>query len=184
LPNLNGSSIAPPHSCLTVSLTRGKFVMSVALHLSSAKTTTRMQLKRAPIPAEPPLTDEQKHLIRDSFAKIEPAIDLVAQVFFRKLFALDSSLRAKFSGPIEIQARKFAAAMKLTMITLSQEEELTPTLKLLGARHRQLGIRTRHYRMMAKALMWTLEQSLEKGFTRETRAAWSALLDKITRTLS
>jgi hypothetical protein len=76
--------------------------MSVALHLSSAKTTTRMQLKRAPIPAEPPLTDEQKHLIRDSFAKIEPAIDLVAQVFFRKLFALDSSLRAKFSGPIEI----------------------------------------------------------------------------------
>ena len=159
--------------------------MSVAaLHLSSAKTTTRMQLRRTPTPAEPPLTDEHKRLIRESFAKIEPAIDLVAQVFFRKLFALDSSLRAKFSGPIEIQARKFAAAMKLTMITLSQEEELTPTLRLLGARHRQLGIRTRHYRMMAKALLWTLEQSLERGFTRETRSAWSALLDKITRTLT
>ncbi len=158
--------------------------MSVALHLSASRTMTRMKLKRAVTPSEAPLTDEQKRLIRESYAKIEPAIDLVAQVFFRKLFALDSSLRAKFSGPIEAQTRKFAAAMKLTMITLSRDEELNPTLKLLGARHRQLGIRTRHYRMMAKALTWTLEQSLEKGFTRETRAAWTALLDRITRTLT
>ena len=158
--------------------------MPVALNLSSSKTMTHMRLKRVATPAEAPLTDEHKRRIRESYAKIEPAIDLVAQVFFRKLFALDSSLRAKFSGPIEIQARKFAAAMKLTMITLNQDEELTPTLKLLGARHRQLGIRTRHYRMMAKALIWTLEQSLEKGFTRETRAAWSALLDRITRSLT
>jgi hemoglobin-like flavoprotein len=158
--------------------------MPVALNLSSSKTMTRMRLKRVATPTEAPLTDEHKRRIRESYAKIEPAIDLVAQVFFRKLFALDSSLRAKFSVPIEIQTRKFAAAMKLTMITLSQDEELTPTLKLLGARHRQLGIRTRHYRMMAKALIWTLEQSLEKGFTRETRAAWSALLDRITRSLT
>jgi hemoglobin-like flavoprotein len=158
--------------------------MSVALHLSSSRSTTRMRLKRTATPAEAPLTDEQKCLIRASFAKIEPAIDLVAQVFFRKLFALDSSLRAKFAGPIEIQSRKFAAAMKLTMITLSRDEELTPTLKLLGARHRQIGIRTRHYRMMAKALTWTLEQSLDKDFTRETRAAWTALLDRTTRTLT
>jgi len=158
--------------------------MPVALNLSSNKTMTRMRLKRVATPAEAPLTDEHKRRIRESYAKIEPAIDLVAQVFFRKLFALDSSLRAKFSGPIEIQTRKFTAAMKLTMITLSQDEELTPTLKLLGARHRQLGIRTRHYRMMAKALIWTLEQSLDKGFTRETRAAWSALLDRITRSLT
>ncbi len=158
--------------------------MSVALHLSSSRSLTRMRLKRAATPAEAPLTDEQKRLIRDSYRKIEPAIDLVAQVFFRKLFALDSSLRAKFSGPIEVQVRKFEAAMKLTMITLSQDDELKPTLKLLGVRHRQLGIRTRHYRMMAKALIWTLDQSLEKGFTRETRAAWTALLDKITRTLA
>ncbi len=158
--------------------------MSVALHLSSSRSLTRMRLKRAATPAEAPLTDEQKRLIRDSYRKIEPAIDLVAQVFFRKLFALDSSLRAKFAGPIEVQVRKFEAAMKLTMITLSQDDELKPTLKLLGVRHRQLGIRTRHYRMMAKALIWTLDQSLEKSFTRETRAAWTALLDKITRTLA
>ena len=76
--------------------------MPVALNLSSSKTMTRMRLKRVATPAEAPLTDEHKRRIRESYAKIEPAIDLVAQVFFRKLFALDSSLRAKFSGPIEI----------------------------------------------------------------------------------
>jgi hypothetical protein len=38
--------------------------------------------------------------------------------------------------------------------------------------------------MMARALIWTLEQSLEKSFTRETRNAWTTLLDQITRVLA
>jgi hypothetical protein len=33
-------------------------------------------------------------------------------------------------------------------------------------------------------LTWTLEQSLAQDFTRETRAAWTALLDRTTRTLT
>ncbi len=47
------------------------------------------------------------------------------------------------------------------------------TLKLLGARHRQLGIKPRHYRTMAQALIWTLEQSLETSFRRDTKEAWN-----------
>jgi hypothetical protein len=37
---------------------------------------------------------------------------------------------------------------------------------------------------MAKALIWTLEQSLEKRFTRETKDAWSSFLTQVTRILS
>jgi hemoglobin-like flavoprotein len=129
------------------------------------------------------LTAEQKRLIRLSFLRVEPALDLVAQLFFLKLFRLDPSLRKKFAGPVEVQARKFAAGAKLAMISLGHEDGLAPTLKLLGARHRQLGIRARHYRTMSRALVWTLERSLDKDFDRDTKDAWNALLSHFTRVM-
>jgi hemoglobin-like flavoprotein len=154
--------------------------MSAVVQLHPSKTTTRLRVQRPEAPAEIPLTAKQKRLIRESFLKIEPALDLVGTLFLLKLFRLDPSLRARFAGAPETQGRKFGAAMKLAMISLSHDDGLASTLKLLGARHRQLGIRVRHYRMMARALTWTLEQSLEKSFTRETRNAWTALLDQLT----
>ncbi len=133
---------------------------------------------------ETQLSAEQKRLIRVSFLRIEPALDLVAQLFFLKLFRLDPSLRKKFSGPVEIQAKKFAAGAKLAMISLGHEDGLAPTLKLLGARHRQMGIRTRHYRTMSRALVWTLERSLDKAFDRDTKDAWNALLAYFTKVMA
>jgi len=130
------------------------------------------------------LTAEQKRLIRLSFLRVEPALDLVAQLFFLKLFRLDPSLRKKFTGPVEVQARKFAAGAKLAMISLGHEDGLAPTLKLLGARHRQIGIRSRHYRTMSRALVWTLERSLEKSFDRDTKDAWNTLLAYFTKVMA
>ena len=130
------------------------------------------------------LSAEQKRLIRKSFLRVEPALDLVAQLFFLKLFRLDPGLRKKFSGPVEVQARKFAAGAKLAMISLGHEDGLAPTLKLLGVRHRQTGIRPRHYRTMSRALVWTLGRSLDKAFDRDTKDAWNALLAQFTKVMS
>lgn len=153
--------------------------MSVPAQASVAKPANR-----AAASAATALTAKQKRLIRESFLKLDPALDLVGQLFFLKLYRLDPALRARFAGAPETQGRKFMAGLKLTIISLKHEDGLAPTLKLLGVRHRQLGIKLRHYRMMAKALLWTLEQSLEKRFTRETKEAWSTLLTQLTHTLS
>jgi hypothetical protein len=37
---------------------------------------------------------------------------------------------------------------------------------------------------MTRALIWTLEQSLEESFTRETKEAWNTFLGQVTRVLS
>ena len=158
--------------------------MSAIIQLRASRSTTRLRVKRPAAPAEIPLTAKQKRLIRDSFRRIEPALELVGRLFYLRLFRIDSSLRARFDGPVEVQARKFAAAVKLGMISLKHKDGLGPVLKLLGARHRQLGIRSRHYRSMTRALIWTLEQSLEESFTRETKDAWNTLLGQIMRVLS
>ena len=66
------------------------------------------------------------------------------------------------------------AALKLGIIALNYEDGLPPIIRLVGVRNRRAGIKVRHYRIMAKAMLWTLEQSLEKRFTRETKEAWSS----------
>ena len=98
---------------------------------------------RAEASAEIALTAKQKRLIRESFLKIEPAIDLVGQLFYLKLFRLDPSFRARFGQDPKTQSRKFMAAMKLTIISLNHEDFLAPIIKLLGVRQRQLGMKVR-----------------------------------------
>lgn len=157
--------------------------MSAVIEARAARSSTRA----APSPfgsAEILLTPVQKRLIRASFVKLEPALDLVGQLFYLKLYRLDPAFRARFGGDPETQGRKFMAAVKLAIISLKHEDCLAPTLKLLGVRQRMLGMKVRDYRMMGKAWMWTLERSLERSFTRQTKDAWTVLLTQATRVLS
>ena len=62
------------------------------------------------------LTQEQKRLIRETFARIEPAADLVARLFYLKSIDFDPSLRAVFKAPTRAQRRKFMAAMKIVCL--------------------------------------------------------------------
>ncbi len=152
--------------------------MSAAPHASLSRFPYRA------LPSGIALTAKQKRLIRESFLKLEPAYDLIGQLFFRKLYRLDPWFRDRFAGPVEVQGRKFMAGLKLGIIALNSDDGLTPVIRLVGVRNRRSGIKVRHYRIMAKALIWTLEQSLEKRFTRETKDAWSAFLTQVTRILS
>ena len=156
----------------------GVFRMSATPHVSLARFPYR------PLPSGIALTAKQKRLIRESFLALEPAYDLVGQLFFKKLYRLDASFRGRFAGPVEVQSRKFMAGLKLGIIALNYEDGLTPVIRLVGVRNRRAGIKVRHYRIMAKAMLWTLEQSLEKRFTRETKEAWSSFLTQVTRILS
>ena len=158
--------------------------MSAAIEARVAKSSNRLAPARAGASAEISLTAAQKRLIRESFRKLEPALDLVGQLFYLKLFRLDPSFRDRFGSDPKTQGRKFMAAVKLTIISLRHNDCLALTLKLLGVHHRQLGIKVRDYRTMAKAWMWTLERSLEKSFTRETKDVWTKFLAEVSYIMS
>jgi len=158
--------------------------MPAALHVLDAAPKKSTRRARSASSKDLSLTTAQKRLILNSFVRLEPALDLVAQLFFLKLFRLDPGLRKKFDGPVEMQARKFSAGAKLAMISLGHEDGLAPTLKLLGTRHRQMGIRARHYRTTSRALIWTLERSLDKSFDRDTRDAWNTMLAQFTKVMT
>ena len=122
------------------------------LHLGARQDTAKISLTAA-----------QKRLIRTSFLKLAPALDLVGQLYFLKLFRLDPEFRARFGADPERHGRKFMAAVKLGVISLNHDDGLAPIIKLLGIRYRQMGLKVRDYRTMAKALMWTFERSLERS---------------------
>ncbi|HXG78856.1 MAG TPA: globin domain-containing protein [Methyloceanibacter sp.] len=130
------------------------------------------------------LTPAQKRLIHQSFVKLEPALELVGQLFFLKLYRLDPALRERFGSDPKKLGRKFMAAAKLTVIALKYDDCLAPTLRLLGVRQRMLGMKVRDYRLMGKAWTWTLERSLEKQLTRQTKDAWTSLITQVSRLLS
>ena len=64
--------------------------MSVA-QAAVAKPSNRLAPVRAGASTEIKLTAKQKRLIRESFLKLEPAIDLAGQLFYLKLHRLDPS---------------------------------------------------------------------------------------------
>ncbi|HEV3242503.1 MAG TPA: globin domain-containing protein [Methyloceanibacter sp.] len=133
------------------------------------------------VSASPSLTREQKRQIRETFAIIEPASDLVARLFFLKSIDLDPSLRNLFKSPNRVQRRKFMAAMKVAVLSLDRLQSLQPILRLLGTRQREEGVKPGHYDTFQRAWVWTLEQSLESRFPREANEAWSSLLREMTR---
>ena len=155
--------------------------MSASLEARPPKASNRLKPRDR---AEIALTAEQKRLVRESFMALEPALDLVGQLFYLKLYRLDPSFRDRFGGDPEILGRKFMAGVKLTIVSLKHDDCLTPVIRLLGLRQRQLGMKVRDYRMMSKAWMWTLERSLEKRLSRQGKDAWTVLLSQITRVLS
>ena len=134
-----------------------------------------------PFSANPSLTREQKRHIRETFAIIEPASDLVVRLFYMKSLDLDPSLSEVFKSPNRVQRRKFMAAMKVAVLSLDRLQSLQPILKLLGTRQREEGVTQNHYDTFQSAWVWTLEQALQARFPREAKDAWSSLLGEMTR---
>jgi hemoglobin-like flavoprotein len=119
------------------------------------------------------MTDEQKKLIRASFARIAPNAQAVAAVFYKQLFTLDPSLQRLFKGDMEEQGRKLMAMIGVAVANLDNLHAIVPAVQQLGARHAGYGVPKESYATVGAALTWTLEQGLGPEYTPEMAAAWS-----------
>jgi truncated hemoglobin YjbI len=59
---------------------------------------------------------EQIALVQSSFARVEPAADAVATLFYARLFASDPSLRPLFMGDMAEQRRKLMAMLRSSCV--------------------------------------------------------------------
>lgn len=126
------------------------------------------------------MTPEQIALVQSSFARVEPAADAVATLFYARLFASDPSLRPLFMGDMAEQRRKLMAMLRLVVRGLDRLDGLIPALEALGRRHTIYGVRDEHYATVGDALLWTLEQSLGDDCTPAVREAWAIAYGTLT----
>jgi len=119
------------------------------------------------------MTTIQIQLIKRSwkiFQQIKP--ELVGDVVYSKLFADNPSLRKLFPGDMAIQYRKLIHMLNTIVARLDRLDEMHDEITAMAQRHTQYGVRPAHHKMVAKALLWTLEQGLGNDYNEEVKQAW------------
>ena len=121
------------------------------------------------------VTPDQKILVQESFALVEPIAETAAELFYNRLFEIDPALRPMFHGDIHDQGRKLMEMLTIAVRGLDRLDAIVPAVQALGRRHVAYGVRPKDFDTVATALLWTLEQGLGDAFTPETRDAWAAV---------
>ena len=129
------------------------------------------------------MNEEQVTQIRDSFARIEGRAELVALLFYKRLFELAPPLQRLFSGDIEAQARKFTQMLQTAVLLADAPALLVPTLKSLGRRHALYGVNEEHYQVTGRALLWALREALGSDLSLREFNAWSAFYEFLAATM-
>ena len=124
--------------------------------------------------------NQQADLVRASFALIRQAPEPIILLFYGRLFELDPTLRNLFKIDMRVQARKLIDTLTTVVDSAEDLEKITPMLHALGRRHVTYGVQPQYYDLLKSALLWAMGQALQEDFDRDTRQAWSNLLNAVT----
>jgi len=129
------------------------------------------------------MTPEQIFLVQKSWRQVLPIADTAAELFYTRLFSLDPTVKPLFKGDMKAQGRKLMAMIGTAVNGLSKLETIVPAVQELGKRHVKYGVKDQHYDTVGAALLWTLEQGLGDAFTRDVKAAWTAVYGVLAATM-
>jgi len=119
------------------------------------------------------MTHHQTLLVKRSwsvFQKIDPVI--VADVFYAKLFADSPSLRHMFPADMSAQYIKLVDMINMIIVRLEHPSKLLGEVREMAKRHTGYGVKARHYDLVGRALLWTLEKGLGSDWTIDMQDAW------------
>jgi hemoglobin-like flavoprotein len=130
------------------------------------------------------MTPEQVKLVQDSFTKIVPIADKVADLFYDRLFAIAPGVRSLFPADLTEQKKKLMKMLGTAIPNLHELDKIIPVVQELGRRHVGYGVTAKHYETVGEALLWTLEQALALAFTPAIKEAWTATYLTLTKVMT
>ena len=128
------------------------------------------------------MTKEDIARVQATWHTIEPVKRVTAELFYVKLFELDSTLKLLLADP-QANEQKFLQLMDATVNGLEYADVMMSAVRELGIRHPLFGDSDEHHGTVAAALFWSLEKCLRKDFTAEVRAAWSNTYEQLSNTI-
>lgn len=125
------------------------------------------------------MTRDQAQIVEDSFSAIGPVTLKMGEAFYENLFELAPDLRKLFSREEIEQAMRFSEVLAYVVSNLRAPDRLLPLIRNLGARHRELGVVAEHFVPFKAALLRTLGDKMQNGWTHDVEAAWSSTYDML-----
>lgn len=120
------------------------------------------------------MTPDQIHVLRKSFARLEPKAHIAVLSFYRRLFEIAPETRPLFKNSIEEQSSKLVEMLSMAVNLTDRPGILETQLRQLGARHVIYGVTDDQYEVVGRAFIEMLSDVLDDEFTPEVRAAWLA----------
>src|ERR1700733_2080020 len=97
--------------------------------------------------------DIDKKTLHESYQRLAPRADQLAQTFYETLFARHPEISPLFDGVVfDEQKRKLVRALSLVVGHMDRPDFLRPYLQGLGALHAAYGVRGEHYPLVADCL--------------------------------
>lgn len=122
------------------------------------------------------LTETQKQLVTQSFARIIPISDKFAKSFYNRLWEIAPETKALFANAdMTRQRMKLIATIASIVNSINSLQVVIPTVRELGVRHQAYGVAKKQYDYVGEALLWALEQEMGSDFTPEIKDAWATV---------
>lgn len=131
----------------------------------------------------PAITSHELLAIQTTFAAAAQDPHAMASQFYAKLFKLDPSLRALFHGDMRSQGEKLISMLQMIVSNLENLDRLLPTVRQLGQRHVNYGVKDAHYATVGQALIEALQQSSGPAWTAEAHHAWRKAYELLANTM-
>jgi hemoglobin-like flavoprotein len=115
-------------------------------------------------------------LIRTSWAALAPSRMRAAELFYTRLFEIDPSASALFTGKaMHEQYEKFLRTVDTLVQMLDYPPGIIEELQALSRRHAGYGVVAAQYATVGSALLWALEQELGASWNADVERAWTEL---------
>lgn len=120
------------------------------------------------------MTQQQIHLIQQSWKMIKPIGNQAGFLFYEKLFAMAPEIRHLFQQDISNQAGKLVSILGTVVSNLEHLEGLLPHVQRLGANHNRYGALPKHYDVVGQCIIETLRDALGCNWNIELELAWTS----------
>jgi hemoglobin-like flavoprotein len=119
------------------------------------------------------MTPEQVTMVQESFKKVAPIANTVADLFYDRLFEIAPEVRGMFPDDLREQKKKLIGMLGIAVSNLHQFDTIIPAVETLANRHVDYGVKPEHFQPVGAALLWTLERGLGADFTPPLKKAWT-----------
>mmetsp|Transcript_11814 Transcript_11814/g.18187 ORF Transcript_11814/g.18187 Transcript_11814/m.18187 type:complete len:302 (+) Transcript_11814:508-1413(+) len=116
-------------------------------------------------------------------------IDAVGKLLMRNIFKIEPTALQLYSfknvadlyesKELKSHYTKLIGSLNSVIESLSDPKDIGKTMKELGRRHVDYGVKVEHYNVIGKAILKTLEALLAEGYSSSIKHAWIAFIRQV-----